>query len=158
MLVILASVTTFHIISTVLLFVSTISNAWWVSGNVYVGLWFACNSTCFPVINSESKGYLQAVQTTMILATILCCVGFIVFILQLFRLKQGERFVITSLVQLVSAFFIMIGASVYTAQHGNFQAKSFKDGNYGYSFVLAWIALPVTVINGLMYAFLRKCK
>ncbi|XP_048868999.1 epithelial membrane protein 2-like isoform X2 [Brienomyrus brachyistius] len=102
MLVILVSVITFHIISAVLLFVSTISNAWWVSENFYVDLWFACNSTCFPVINSESKGYLQAVQTTMILATILCCVGFIVFVLQLIRLKQGERFVITSLVQLVS--------------------------------------------------------
>ncbi|KAG7279471.1 hypothetical protein CRUP_038244 [Coryphaenoides rupestris] len=34
----------------------------------------------------------NTVQATMILATILCCVGFFVFILQLFRLKQGERF------------------------------------------------------------------
>lgn len=49
-----------------------------------------------------STAYLQAVQATMILATILCCVGFFVFILQLFRLKQGERFVFTAIIQLLS--------------------------------------------------------
>lgn len=38
----------------------------------------------------------------MILSTILCCVAFFVFILQLFRLKQGERFVLTSIIQLLS--------------------------------------------------------
>lgn len=38
----------------------------------------------------------------MILSTILCCVAFFVFLLQLFRLKQGERFVLTSIIQLLS--------------------------------------------------------
>lgn len=47
-------------------------------------------------------GYLQTVQAAMILATILCCVDFFVFILQLFRLKQGERFVFTAIIQLLS--------------------------------------------------------
>lgn len=45
---------------------------------------------------------LQAVQATMILSTILCCVAFLIFVLQLFRLKQGERFVLTSIIQLMS--------------------------------------------------------
>lgn len=45
---------------------------------------------------------VQAVQATMILSTVLCCVAFFAFILQLFRLKQGERFVLTSVIQLLS--------------------------------------------------------
>jgi hypothetical protein len=45
---------------------------------------------------------LQAVQATMILSTILCCMAFLIFLLQLFRLKQGERFVLTSIIQLMS--------------------------------------------------------
>lgn len=45
---------------------------------------------------------LRAVQATMILSTILCCISFLVFLLQLFRLKQGERFVLTSIIQLMS--------------------------------------------------------
>lgn len=45
---------------------------------------------------------IQAVQAAMILSTIFCCVAFLVFILQLFRLKQGERFVLTSVIQLLS--------------------------------------------------------
>lgn len=53
---------------------------------------------CFPT------GYptMQAVQATMILSTILCCIAFLIFLLQLFRLKQGERFVLTSIIQLLS--------------------------------------------------------
>ena len=45
---------------------------------------------------------VQAVQATMILSTILCCIAFLIFVLQLFRLKQGERFVLTSIIQLMS--------------------------------------------------------
>ncbi|KAJ8413552.1 hypothetical protein AAFF_G00080590 [Aldrovandia affinis] len=162
MLIILAFIILFHIISATLLFIATINNAWWVSGNVYTDLWYSCNdsSTCYPVENSHSTtaGYLQAVQATMILATILCCVGFFVFILQLFRLKQGERFVFTAIIQLLSSLCVMIGGSIYTAQHESFQKADFKDGNFGYSFVLAWIAFPVSLISGLLYLILRKRK
>ena len=45
---------------------------------------------------------MQAVQATMILSTILCCIAFLIFVLQLFRLKQGERFVLTSIIQLMA--------------------------------------------------------
>ncbi|MBN3321352.1 EMP2 protein, partial [Atractosteus spatula] len=103
-------------------------------------------------------GFLQAVQATMILSTILCCVAFFVFILQLFRLKQGERFVFTAVIQLLSALCVMIGASIYAAQHDSFHEDSLSKGDYGYSFVLAWIAFPLTLVSGLMYLVLRKRK
>lgn len=156
MLVILAFIILFHIISATLLFISTINNAWWIHENVYTDLWLTCNGTCVAIDNSKSTGYLEAVQATMILATILCCVGFFVFILQLFRLNQGERFVFTAVIQLLSSLCVMVGASIYTAQHESFQKDSLKTGNFGYSFVLAWIAFPLTLISGLMYLILRK--
>lgn len=63
------------------------------------GLWSSVLSSCpFPTEFST----VQAVQATMILSTILCCIAFLIFVLQLFRLKQGERFVLTSIIQLMS--------------------------------------------------------
>ncbi|XP_062875061.1 epithelial membrane protein 2 [Trichomycterus rosablanca] len=163
MLVVLAFIIFFHIISAILLFIATIDNAWWVTanGSYYSDLWYYCNSTChnIPDSASSSAGYLHTVQAAMILATILCCVDFFVFFLQLFRLKQGERFVFTAIIQLMSSLCVMIGASVYTAQNGSFQKpEGQQNGNYGYSFVLAWIAFPMTFLSGLMYLVLRKRK
>ncbi|XP_015216040.2 epithelial membrane protein 2 [Lepisosteus oculatus] len=160
MLVILAFIILFHVISATLLFISTINNAWWVHQDVYTDLWRICNVTCEPVKDSSTAaaGFLQAVQATMILSTILCCVAFFVFILQLFRLKQGERFVFTAVIQLLSALCVMIGASIYAAQHESFHEDSVREGDYGYSFVLAWIAFPLTLVSGLMYLVLRKRK
>ncbi|MCI4385468.1 hypothetical protein PGIGA_G00050820 [Pangasianodon gigas] len=162
MLVILAFIILFHIISAILLFISTIHNAWWITteGNVYTDLWYICNKTCEEIPKSahSEAGYLQTVQAAMILATILCCVDFFVFILQLFRLKQGERFVFTAIIQLLSSLCVMIAASVYTAQRTSFQSSNVQNGNYGYSFVLAWVAFPMTCISGLMYLVLRKRK
>uniref|UniRef100_A0A452IY70 Epithelial membrane protein 2 n=1 Tax=Gopherus agassizii TaxID=38772 RepID=A0A452IY70_9SAUR len=81
----------------------------------------------------------------MILSTILCCVAFLVFILQLFRLKQGERFVLTSTIQLLSCEYYGYMFDIHS-------------GQYGYSFILAWIAFAFTLISGIMYLVLRKRK
>lgn len=162
MLVILAFIILFHLISAILLFISTIDNAWWftTNGDFYTDLWYSCNVTCMDIPNSASikAGFLQTVQATMILATILCCVGLFVFILQLFRLKKGERFVFTAIIQLLSSLCVLIAASIYTAQRETFQEGAVQQGNYGYSFVLAWIAFPMTSLSGLMYLVLRKRK
>lgn len=161
MLIILAAIILFHITSAILLFIATIRNVWWVSNNYSLDLWYHCNATyCNDIPNSATSdaAYLQIIQATMILATILCCVGFFVFILQLFRLKQGERFVFTAIIQLLSAFCVMTGASIYTAEHLNFNGEDFKKGEYGYAFVVAWVAFPITFLSGLMYLVLRKRK
>ncbi|KAG1967771.1 peripheral myelin protein [Pimephales promelas] len=108
---------------------------------------------------TSDAAYLQTIQATMILATILCCVGFFVFILQLFRLKQGERFVFTAIIQLLSAFCVMTGASIFTAQHSNLNTNlKFENGEFGYALVVAWVAFPITFLSGLMYLVLRKRK
>lgn len=165
MLIILVFIILFHLAATILLFVATINNAWWVvtppgRDVIYADLWYSCNSTCYPVENSHtaSAAYLQAVQATMILATILCCVSFFVFILQLFRLQQGERFIFTSIIQLMASLCVMMAASIYTAQKDSFHVVSLQRGVYGSSYVLAWISFPMTLISGLMYLVLRKRK
>lgn len=63
------------------------------------GLWSSApRSPPFPA----DYAMMQVVQATMILSTILCCVAFLLFLLQLFRLKQGQRFILTSIIQLLS--------------------------------------------------------
>ncbi|XP_051244946.1 epithelial membrane protein 2 [Dicentrarchus labrax] len=165
MLIILAFIILFHLAAAILLFVATIHNAWWsvsVPGRdtIYTDLWYSCNATCFPVENSHTAdaAYLQAVQATMILATILCCVSFFVFILQLFRLQQGERFIFTAIIQLLASLCVMVAASIYTAQNKSFHVPSLQEGSYGSSYILAWISFPVTLVSGLMYLVLRKRK
>lgn len=165
MLIILILIILFHVAAAALLFVATIYNAWWVvtpTGRdaIYTDLWYSCNNTCFIIENSHNANgaFLQTVQATMILATILCCVSFFVFILQLFRLKQGERFVFTAIIQLLAGLCVMIGASVYTAQKESFHVASLREGSYGASFIVAWVAFPMTFLSGLMYLVLRKRK
>ena len=172
MLVILAFIIVFHIVSTALLFISTIDNAWWVGDSFSADLWRVCtNSTNCTEINEltgpeafEGYSVMQAVQATMILSTILSCISFLIFLLQLFRLKQGERFVLTSIIQLMSCLCVMIGASIYTDRRQDLHQQNRKlyyllqEGSYGYSFILAWVAFAFTFISGLMYMILRKRK
>ncbi|XP_044513251.1 epithelial membrane protein 2 [Gracilinanus agilis] len=166
MLVLLAFIIVFHITSAALLFIATIDNAWWVGEEFFSDIWRVChNNTNCTEIDDSFYGYatIQAVQATMILSTILCCIALFIFVLQLFRLKQGERFVLTSIIQLLSCLCVMIAASIYTNQReeihtNNFRYEGTSDGNYGYSFILAWVAFAFTLISGIMYLILRKRK
>ncbi|XP_062956949.1 epithelial membrane protein 2 [Cynocephalus volans] len=167
MLVLLAFIIVFHITSAALLFIATIDNAWWVGEEFFADVWRVCiNNTNCTEINDTFEEYptLQAVQATMILSTILCCIAFLVFVLQLFRLKQGERFVLTSIIQLMSCLCVMIAASIYTDRRGDLHRNNKEwysltsEGRYGYSFILAWVAFAFTFISGIMYLILRKRK
>lgn len=169
MLVLLAFIIIFHITSAALLFIATIDNAWWVGDGFFADVWKVCfteNTTNCTDINDSFSHYstMQAVQASMILSTILCCIAFLIFLLQLFRLKQGERFVLTSIIQLMSCLCVMIAASIYTDRrqdihHENQHLYSpTAEGTYGYSFILAWVAFAFTFISGLMYLILRKRK
>ncbi|XP_037670577.1 epithelial membrane protein 2 [Choloepus didactylus] len=166
MLVLLAFIIVFHITSAALLFVSTIDNAWWVGEVSFGDIWRVCSSSmnCTEISDATYQGFstLQAVQAFMILATTLCCIAFLIFILQLFCLEQGERFVLTSMVQLLSCLCVMIAASIYTDRRQDLHDSNWElytwDGGYGYAFILAWVAFAFTLISGLMYLILRKRK
>ncbi|XP_007937810.1 epithelial membrane protein 2 [Orycteropus afer afer] len=169
MLVLLAFIIVFHITSAALLFIATIDNAWWVGEEFFADVWRVCvNNTNCTEISDTYVEYttLQAVQATMILSTILCCIAFLIFVLQLFRLKQGDRFVLTSIIQLMSCLCVMIAASIYTDRRKDLHLKNtelypqelMSEGRYGYAFTLAWVAFACTFISGIMYLILRKRK
>ncbi|KAI5933184.1 Epithelial membrane protein 2 [Manis javanica] len=167
MLVLLVFIIVFHITSATLLFIATINNAWWVAEELFADVWRVCvNNTNCTEIDTTFQDYstMQAVQATMILSTTLCCVAFLVFVVQLFRLKQGERFVLTSIIQLMSCLCVMIAASIYTDRRQDLHEKNQRwysqasDGRFGYSFILAWVAFAFTFTSGLMYLILRKRK
>ncbi|XP_006007494.1 epithelial membrane protein 2 [Latimeria chalumnae] len=160
MLVLLAFIIIFHVVTAALLFISTIDSAWWITGNHTTDIWTRCvpkNSSCVPLPESYGS-YIQAIQATMILSTILCCIAFFIFILQLFRLKQGDRFIFVAIFQLLSSICVMIAASIYTDREKEFHQSLREGGNYGYSYILAWVAFAFTLISGLMYLVLRKRK
>ncbi|XP_060642753.2 epithelial membrane protein 2 [Anolis sagrei] len=167
MLILLAFILIFHITSAAFLFIATIDSAWWVADGFYTDIWWRCfNASNCTTLDDSFPDYssIQAIQATMILSTILCCVAFFVFILQLFRLKQGERFVLTSLLQFLSCLCVMIAASIYTDRReeihkGNsFGFFEVTSGEYGYSYILAWVAFAFTFLSGIMYLILRKRK
>ncbi|XP_012503260.1 PREDICTED: epithelial membrane protein 2 [Propithecus coquereli] len=167
MLVLLAFIILFHITSAALLFIATIDNAWWVGEEFFADVWRVClNNTNCTEVGDTFEGYttLQAVQATMILSTTLCCIAFLIFLFQLFRLKQGERFVLTSIIQLMSCLCVMIAASIYTDRREELHSKNKQfyplssEGRYGYSFILAWVAFAFTFVSGMMYLILRKRK
>ncbi|KAJ1097485.1 hypothetical protein NDU88_002603 [Pleurodeles waltl] len=169
MLIILAFIIVFHLTAAVMLFIATIQNAWWIGSDFTTDIWQVCLNTstianCTDIGNNiQHFQALQTVQATMIMSTTLCCIGLFSFVLQLFRLKQGERFIFTSVVQLLSSLSVLIGAAIYTAQHDDFHANmnytgAFKEGTYGYSFILAWVAFGFTLISSIMYLILRKRK
>uniref|UniRef100_A0A8P0TQB4 Epithelial membrane protein 2 n=1 Tax=Canis lupus familiaris TaxID=9615 RepID=A0A8P0TQB4_CANLF len=141
--------------------------AWWVGEEFFADVWRVCvnNTNCTEIgANFQDYSTMQAVQATMILSTILCCIAFLIFLLQLFRLKQGERFVLTSIIQLMSCLCVMIAASIYTDRREDLHKNNpgwyslTLEGSYGYSFILAWVAFAFTFISGLMYLILRKRK
>lgn len=65
---------------------------------------------------------------------------------------------ITVSLSLRSALCVLIASAVYTAQRTSFQQQGVQAGDYGYAYVVAWVAFPMTLASGLMYLVLRKRK
>ncbi|EHH55427.1 hypothetical protein EGM_04636 [Macaca fascicularis] len=158
MLVLLAFIVALHIISAALLFIATIDNAWWVGDEFFADVWrIGINSTNCTVISDSFEEYstgLQVIQATMILHRSL--------LHRLLHLppEQGEKFVLTFIIQLMSYLCLMIAASIYT--HGRDKNTEFycltKEGSYGYSYILPWVAFAFTFISGMMYLITEEAE
>ncbi|XP_055507724.1 epithelial membrane protein 2 [Leucoraja erinacea] len=160
MLVLLGLILAFHIATAALLFIATIDNAWWKNDISSTDIWQTCYFNSSECNDETISGYgdcIKAIQATMSLSVIFCCLSFIVFVVQLFRLQKGQRFFIAGTLQLLSSLCVMIAASIYTDQQLNFH-RNLHEGYYGYSYILAWIAFGFTFISGVMYIVLRKRK
>lgn len=156
-MLILAGIVLLHITTIILLLVATIDNAWWMTDSAYTDLWGR-----WELVNSDwhytnlkvyPEDYLQAVQATSVLACIFSILALFVFVAQLFTLGKGQRFTFSGVLQLISCLCIMIAASIYTA---TFHTADTEVGNYGHSFVLAWISFVLTLILAVTYLILRK--
>ncbi|KAB5553922.1 hypothetical protein PHYPO_G00044230 [Pangasianodon hypophthalmus] len=155
MLVVLIGTVILHLLDLILLFISTSVNAWSKFQASTFNLWYDCTTEnggyhCKDVSNSD---WLQAVQGLMILATIFCLLSLILFIWQLFTLNKGGRFFFTAVFQILSSLFVMSGAIIYTVMSREQQDERYS---FGFAFVLAWLAFPLTLISGLIYIILRK--
>ncbi|XP_062915284.1 epithelial membrane protein 2 [Mobula hypostoma] len=160
MLVLLGFILIFHIATAALLFIATIDNAWWQNDVSSTDIWQTCYNNGSTCHNDNIIGYgecIKAIQATMCLSVIFCCISFVVFVVQLFRLQKGQRFYIAGTLQLLSSLCVMIAASIYTDRQQSFH-KYLHEGQYGYAFILAWIAFAFTFISGVMYIVLRKRK
>ncbi|XP_053577319.1 epithelial membrane protein 1 [Bombina bombina] len=166
MLVLLGGIFVVHIATTVMLFVSTISNVWLqftgpdgrpAGSEASRGIWKTCTleATCtsvFPVILGNEAS-MRAVEAFMILAIIFCCMALFAFIGQLFTLDKGCRFYITGGLMLFCWVCILIAVSIYTARFGKISDSTTY---HGYCFILAWICFCLSFLVGILYLVLRK--
>ncbi|XP_041720136.1 peripheral myelin protein 22-like [Coregonus clupeaformis] len=154
MLLILLGVLILHLIILVLLFVSTIANAWTVGGTKSSYLWFSCLTTnggyhCIPASNED---WIQAVQALMVLSVLFCLFSLVFFMCQLFTLVKGGRFFFTAIFQILASLFVMCGAIIYTVMSPDGEV----DAALGFAYVLAWVSFPLCLVSGLIYMVLRK--
>ncbi|XP_062264869.1 peripheral myelin protein 22a [Platichthys flesus] len=152
MLLILLGVLVMHLIILVLLIVSTAASAWSVGGDTTSDLWSSCvtNNKGYHCNPASNEDWIQAVQALMILSLLFCFFSLIAFVFQLFKLVKGGRFFFTAVFQILASLFVMCAAIIYTVMRPE------DNRQFGYAYVLAWVAFPLSLISGLIYIVLRK--
>uniref|UniRef100_A0A8B9H9P5 Epithelial membrane protein 2 n=1 Tax=Astyanax mexicanus TaxID=7994 RepID=A0A8B9H9P5_ASTMX len=130
MLVLLAGIFLLHITTFILLLAATIENAWWVGNGFSTDIWARW------VLNGQQWNYTD-------LPAHYPAGKHIIFYIYKFNL---------SLCLSLSGLCIMIAASIYT----DIFHKNEIIGNYGPSFILAWIAFALSFISCVIYFVLRK--
>ncbi|XP_030593912.1 epithelial membrane protein 1 [Archocentrus centrarchus] len=155
----LAGIVLLHVTTIILLLVSSIDNAWWVTDSVSTDLWGKWELThkvwhYTNLKDSPEDDYLQTVQATSVLACVFTILALFVFLAQLFTLPKGQRFTFTGILQLIACLCIMIAASIYTDK---FHVNE-RPGGYGHCYILAWISFGLTFALAITYLILRKKK
>ncbi|KAM7370535.1 hypothetical protein PAMP_010071 [Pampus punctatissimus] len=154
MLLLLLGIILLHVAALVLLFVSTIVNAWTSSEVGSSDLWMNCSIASGYHCEPASTGvWIQAVQALMILSIIFSCLSLILFFCQLFTLQKGGRFFLTGTFQILASLFVMSGGIIYTVMSPEWVPETHS---FGYAYILAWVAFPLALISGLIYVILRK--
>lgn len=156
MLLLLLGIIVLHVAVLVLLFVSTIVSSWLVGNSFSADLWQNCSesiSNTWNCVNASNSEWLQSVQAMMILSIIFSVLSLFLFFCQLFTLTKGGRFYLTGIFQLLAALCIVAGATIFTVRHTEWH----KGGaNFGFAYILAWVAFPLAAISGIIYVILRK--
>ncbi|XP_072345302.1 peripheral myelin protein 22-like [Scyliorhinus torazame] len=153
-----------HLICLVLIYTSTIDNSWWIyTEGKTRDLWKQCDYInvnqawiCSAIDSSRGQEWLQASQASMVLAVLFSSASFFIFLCQLFTLRNGSLFYATGLFQIFAGLCVMTGALIFTLHVEEMHED--LSGNYGYSYILAWVSFPITLGSGVMYIHLRKLQ
>ncbi|XP_029456155.1 peripheral myelin protein 22 [Rhinatrema bivittatum] len=159
MLVLLLGIILLHVAVLVLLFVSTIVSEWIVGQNYSADLWQNCSQgmSTWHCLTSSNNEWLQSVQAMMILSIIFSVLSLFLFFCQLFTLTKGGRFYLTGIFQILASLCVMTGAAIFTVRHTEWQQLPIVAGySYGFAYILAWVAFPLTLLSGIIYVILRK--
>ncbi|XP_010872259.1 peripheral myelin protein 22 isoform X1 [Esox lucius] len=154
MLLILLGVLILHLVILVLLLISTSVNAWTVSSSITTDLWYNCLTSGggYHCKVASNEDWIQAVQALMVLSVLFCLLSLVFFLCQLFTLVKGGRFFFTAIFQILASLFVMCGAIIYTVMSPD-RAVGVE---FGYAYILAWVAFPLCLVSGLIYIILRK--
>ncbi|XP_066522698.1 peripheral myelin protein 22b [Hoplias malabaricus] len=155
MLILLCGIIFLHIAVLALLFVSTIVNAWASTPGSTSDLWSNCTleGEVYNCMTKETGVWIQSVQALMILSIIFSFLSLFLFFCQLFTLQKGGRFFLTGAFQIFASLFVLSGAVIYTVMSPQWHGSS---ESFGFAYILAWVALPLALISGLIYVILRK--
>ncbi|XP_078393726.1 epithelial membrane protein 3-like [Cetorhinus maximus] len=160
----LPSLLVIHLAALILLYISTIDNSWWFYTDERTrDLWSECmyikaeqTWSCTRILASHGEEWLHASQALMVLAVLFSSASFIIFLCQLYTLRKGSLFYATGLFQIFAALCVMTAALIFTLHVEDIHEQ--PEGSYGYSFILAWVAFPITLCSGIMYIHLRKLQ
>ncbi|XP_015272427.1 PREDICTED: peripheral myelin protein 22 [Gekko japonicus] len=160
MLLLLLGIIVLHVSVLVLLFVSTIVSQWLTSNVRTTDLWQNCTMgpaipDIFHCSTSSPNEWLQSVQAMMILSIIFSVLSLFLFFCQLFTLTKGGRFYLTGIFQILAGLCVMSGAAIFTVRHTDWHHPS-ENLSFGFTYILAWVALPLALISGVIYVILRK--
>ncbi|XP_027885858.1 peripheral myelin protein 22b [Xiphophorus couchianus] len=153
MLILLLGIIFLHISALVLLFVSTTVSVWTTGTMGTSDLWLNCSTDSIRCDGASTGVWIQVVQALMILSIIFSFLSLLLFFCQLFTLPKGGRFIPTGIFQILASLFVMSGAIIYTLMHPDWVSDEYS---FGYAYILAWVAFPLALISGLIYAVLRK--
>ncbi|XP_043936474.1 epithelial membrane protein 3 [Protopterus annectens] len=156
----LITVTGLHLIALVILFIATLDKTWWVNNDQKGDLWYKCfyenHTDAWTCESATDNEWLHAIQALMILAVLFCTVSLVLFLCQLYALKQGGLFYATGIFQIFASLAVLTGVVIYTVHVAEIQKN--PNGHFGHCFYLAWVAFPLTMVSGIMYIHLRKLE
>ncbi|XP_075045888.1 lens fiber membrane intrinsic protein-like [Mixophyes fleayi] len=144
-------------LSFILLLTGILTDFWYVSfgSNLFhAGLWQNCTKNICNKITE--KGYIDATRALLILSTSLIIFAMLVSCLALINYHIGKitASLVTATLEVLSAMFLLIGMSVYTAEtYYNVVNSSY---NYQWSFYLCWTANVTVIIAAIFHLLAHK--
>ncbi|XP_073511851.1 epithelial membrane protein 2-like [Phyllobates terribilis] len=144
-------------LSFVLLLTGLLTDFWLVgfgSDLFHMGLWQTCTKNICTKVSGS--GYINATRGLVIFSTSLLIFGMIFSCLTFLKFHVGRITAClgSAVLESLSAMFLLIGMSVYTAETSNVVLNS--SCNYQWSFYLCWTANALLIISGICHLLAHR--